>query len=83
MTREAWVDSLTEAGEELDRPGADADNLVLDGVADDTDTSNKGLGLVVLALVQDLILNLIDAFLAQSPGPREYHSHNRLPEDID
>ena len=51
QTREAWVDSLAQIDEKLDRASADTDYLVRDCVSNCAHAGNEGFCLVILILV--------------------------------
>ena len=48
---EAWVDSLAQIDEKLNRASANTDNLVRNCVSNSPNASNEGLCLIILILV--------------------------------
>ena len=67
-TAQTWINALHETRQELDRASADADDFISNRVPDNGNAGHESLALFQLVLVQSLVLNLVDAFLSQSPS---------------
>ena len=52
--------AVAQVHDQLDRSLCHAANLVVDGVSNDSDATNERVCWIVLALVEDLILNVGD-----------------------